>query len=65
MAIKCIMRAKIKRGIRKNNHEHFYGGFVNESNQQTILWYNSNSRASLSPGGGTRSIGMNRAKMRS
>lgn len=46
------MRAKIKRGIRKNNHEHFYGGFVNESNQQTILWYNSNSRASLSPGGG-------------
>jgi len=27
-------------------------GVKNENNKQTILWYNSNSRASLSPGGG-------------
>lgn len=41
-------------------------GVKNENNKQTILWYNSISRARVSPGGGgTRSIGMNRARMRS
>lgn len=28
------------------------GGSINESNKQTILWYNSISHARVSPGGG-------------
>ncbi len=46
-------------------HQVAKRGVKNENNKQTILWYNSISRARVSPGGGTRSIGMNRARTRS